>query len=58
MSAMLSNGTVVGDGSWVLNIHITDLNMTRQFRVKGDMHIGGVMLRLVEDLGKFFSYVL
>lgn len=52
MAAMLANGTIVGDGSWVLNIHVTDLNMTPQFRVKGDMHIGGVMLRLVEDLGK------
>lgn len=56
---MLSNGTIVGDGSWVLRIHVTDINVDREFRVKGDMHIGGVMLRLVDDLGKirFFSFL-
>ncbi|KRZ88234.1 Uncharacterized protein T08_12636 [Trichinella sp. T8] len=48
--AMMSNGPVVSDGTWVLTIYVTDLNIRRQFRVKGDMHIGGVMLRLVEDL--------
>ncbi|KRX89776.1 Uncharacterized protein T4E_12188 [Trichinella pseudospiralis] len=48
--AMMSNGPIVGDGTWVLTIYVTDLNIRRQFRVKGDMHIGGVMLRLVEDL--------
>lgn len=47
---MLSNGTVIGDGSWVLNIFVSDLELSRQFRVKGDMHIGGVMLKIVEDL--------
>uniref|UniRef100_A0A915J9Z4 PH domain-containing protein n=1 Tax=Romanomermis culicivorax TaxID=13658 RepID=A0A915J9Z4_ROMCU len=48
--AMLANGTVVGDGSWVLNVFITDLEVAMQFRVKGDMHIGGVMLKIVQDL--------
>lgn len=54
--AMLANGTIVGDGSWVLRIHVTDINVDREFRVKGDMHIGGVMLRLVDDLGKFLLF--
>lgn len=42
------------DGSWVLQVYVTDLNIERSLRVKGELHIGGVMLRLVEDLGKFF----
>ena len=41
------------DGSWVLRVYVTDLNVERSLRVKGELHIGGVMLRLVEDLGEF-----
>ena len=41
------------DGSWELNIVVTDLQVERTLRVKGDLHIGGVMLKLVENLGKF-----
>lgn len=48
---MFANGFVVGDGSWNLRVHVTDLQTERLIRVKGDVHIGGVMLRLVEDLG-------
>uniref|UniRef100_A0A2P2I202 Unc-112-related protein-like n=1 Tax=Hirondellea gigas TaxID=1518452 RepID=A0A2P2I202_9CRUS len=40
----------LGDGSWELRIYVTDLQMDRVLRVKSDVHIGGVMLRLVEDL--------
>ena len=43
------------DGSWVLRIYITDLDVERTLRVKGELHIGGVMLRLVEDLGKIIN---
>jgi len=49
---MIANGHVVGDGSWDLRVFVTDLQAERQIRVKGDVHIGGVMLRLVEDLGE------
>lgn len=48
---MLTNGYVVGDGSWTLIIKVTDFKVERKLRVKGDLHIGGLMLRLVEDLG-------
>lgn len=48
---MYSDGHEV-DGSWVLRVYVTDLQMERSLRVKGELHIGGVMLRLVEDLGK------
>jgi len=45
-----TNGYIVGDGSWELKIYVTDLQVERVLRVKGDLHVGGVMFRLVEDL--------
>jgi kindlin 2 len=45
-----ANGFIIGDGSWNLQIYVSDLQVERTLRVKGDLHIGGVMLRLVEDL--------
>ena len=48
---MIANGQIVGDGTWNLRVLVTDLQAERQLRVKSDLHIGGVMLRLVEDLG-------
>ncbi|KAI1288472.1 Uncharacterized protein HDE_09420 [Halotydeus destructor] len=47
---MLANGYVVGDGSWELKIYVTDLKVERTLRVKGDLHVGGLMFKLVEDL--------
>jgi len=47
---MIADGQVVGDGSWELKVLVTDLSVERCLRVKGDVHIGGVMLRLVEEL--------
>ena len=41
------------DGSWELNILVTDLQVERTLRVMGDLHIGGVMVRLVEALGNW-----
>ena len=40
------------DGSWELNILVTDLQVERTLRVMGDLHIGGVMVKLVDALGK------
>lgn len=40
------------DGTWELNVHVTDLNRDVTLRVTGEIHIGGVMLKLVEKLGK------
>ncbi|XP_047114333.1 unc-112-related protein-like [Schistocerca piceifrons] len=48
---MMAGGIAVGDGSWNLRVCVTDLSVERTLRVKGDLHVGGVMLRLVEDLG-------
>ena len=49
---MTADGLRAGDGSWELTIFVTDLELSQTLRVTGDLHIGGVMLRLVETLGK------
>ncbi|KAI8425297.1 hypothetical protein MSG28_007072 [Choristoneura fumiferana] len=46
---MLADGEIVGDGSWNLTVYVTDLSEKRTMVVKGDMHIGGVMLKLTES---------
>ncbi|XP_059813849.1 fermitin family homolog 2 isoform X4 [Hypanus sabinus] len=38
------------DGTWELNVLVTDLNRDVPLRVTGEVHIGGVMLKLVEKL--------
>ncbi|GBN61041.1 hypothetical protein AVEN_137987-1, partial [Araneus ventricosus] len=47
---MIADGYLVGDGSWELTVLVTDLQVERSLRVKGDLHIGGLMLNLVEEL--------
>ena len=49
---MTTDGLV--DGSWELTILVTDLQVERTLRVKGDLHVGGVMLKLVDALGMFW----
>lgn len=53
---MTTDGMV--DGSWELNIVVTDLQVEKTLRVKGDLHVGGVMLKLVEALGENISLLL
>ncbi|KAH8302955.1 hypothetical protein KR044_012451 [Drosophila immigrans] len=38
----------VGENTWNLRILITDLQVEKTLRVRGDQHIGGVMLQLVD----------
>ncbi|KAK6481427.1 fermitin family-like protein 2-like [Huso huso] len=38
------------DGTWELRMHVTDLHRDVSLRVTGEVHIGGVMLKLVEKL--------
>ncbi|KAH8302568.1 hypothetical protein KR044_008277 [Drosophila immigrans] len=38
----------VGDNSWNLRICITDLALERTMRVRGDQHLGSIMLQLVD----------
>lgn len=42
------------DGTWELKMNVTDLNKDVSLRVTGEIHIGGVMLKLVEKLGKLW----
>ena len=46
------DGLVMNDGSWTLTVFVTDLQVERSLRVRGDLHIGGVMISLVDELGK------
>ena len=55
MTGMLHGGAPVGDGTWTLTIFVTDLQVERSLRVRGDLHIGGAMIRLVDELGKTVS---
>jgi len=55
---MIADGHLVGDGSWELKVLVTDLSVERCLRVKGDLHIGGVMLRLVEELGMLRCFIV
>ena len=45
-------GVVEHGGTWTLNVFVTDLQVERNLRVRGDMHVGGVMIRLVDELGR------
>lgn len=44
------------DGTWELKMHVTDLNRDVSPRVTGEIHIGGVMLKLVEKLGTYIQF--
>ena len=48
----LMSSPLLGDGSWDLRVLVTDLQVERTIRVKGDLHLGGVMLKLVDELGR------
>ena len=50
-NTMFTNGIKI-DGSWELQIYVTDLKIERRLRVMGDLHVGGVMLKLVETLSE------
>ena len=55
----MKGGQVVGDGSWTLAVFVTDLQVERRLRVHGGLHIGGVMIKLVDELGrKIFGIII
>lgn len=51
------------DGSYDITVRVTDLQTDKTIRVRGDVHIGGLMLRVVNALGlclyirEFFLYL-
>lgn len=49
-------GFIMPEPSWDLRIFVSDLQVERSLRVKGDMHIGGIMLKLVEELDISFDW--
>lgn len=54
--AMLK-AAAIGETSWQLSVQVDqkegDESMKFKLRVKGDLHIGGLMLKLVEKISKF-----
>jgi len=40
------------DGSWDLTIFITDMNVEQTIRTRGDLHVAGLMLKIVNAVGK------
>ncbi|EJW86550.1 hypothetical protein WUBG_02538 [Wuchereria bancrofti] len=46
----LVENDVTNDGSWQISILVTDLNIQRNLYVTGSLHIGGLMLRLVDEV--------
>jgi len=49
--------TSYGDGSWELSITVVEVGAEKNLRVKGDLHVGGLMVRLVQELGEYFRSV-
>ena len=40
------------DGFWMLSVRVTDPQAEQRVRVRGDMHVGGLMYKLVQELGE------
>ena len=55
--SLMSSSPLLGDGSWDLRVLVTDLQVERTIRVKGDLHLGGVMLKLVDELGRKDNHI-
>lgn len=55
MAHLVENG-IINDGSWQVSIHVTDMNIQRNLFVTGSLHIGGLMLRLVDEIGLFVFF--
>ncbi|RCN52083.1 hypothetical protein ANCCAN_01871 [Ancylostoma caninum] len=53
MAHLVLDGLAASDGSWSLPILVTDMNIQRNLYVRGDLHIGGLMMRLVDEIGEF-----
>lgn len=53
MAHLVENG-VVNDGSWSLSVLVTDMNIQRTLFVTGQLHIGGLMLKLVDEIGQLY----
>ena len=57
MAHLIQDGFMVNDHTWKLGIFITDLNISKEIYVRGDMTIGTLMMQLVNEIGNH-QYVL
>lgn len=57
----MTHTAAVGPASWELCVTVDQQNESENLgvtiRVSGDLHIGGVMFKLVEQIGKYCSYI-
>jgi kindlin 2 len=51
MAHLISDDIEPNDGTWKLGIFVTDINTSKEIYARGDMHIGGVMMKLVDAIG-------
>lgn len=40
------------EGTWLVSVLVTDLSVEKTLRVSGDLHIGGIMYKIVQSLGE------
>lgn len=57
----MTKATDYGETSWTLSVQVDqkhgDESMKFKLRVTGDLHIGGLMLKLVEKISKCLRWV-
>lgn len=46
---LTSDGLI--DGSWDVTVYVTDVKVEKTIKARGDLHVGGLMLRIVNALG-------
>lgn len=55
MAHLISDEIEPNDGTWKLGIFVTDINTSKEVYARGDMHIGGIMIKVVDAIGEFQS---
>ena len=55
-SSSAATTTSMIDGTWEISVHMDGLDL-RRIRVRGDLHVGGLMLKIVEGVGGFLPFV-
>ena len=51
MAHLISDEIEPNDGTCALGIFVTDINVSKEIYARGDMHVGGVMVKLVDAIG-------
>lgn len=61
MNRAMITAAEYGETSWELSVHVDqtsgDESMKFKLRVKGDLHVGGLMLKLVEKISKCLRWM-